>query len=391
MSHPGLVGLTEASRDGGRAMRAYLGALLDYSDEALLAFDADGHTLLVRNAAASRFLGWDADAVEPQRSTLPAVLSALAGGAAASADVAARLLDTVGAGDVFTHVVGGGTAPPVLVAARPYQDTAVKCTLVKLSEASAAPGATSDPWRRACSQQRRPPCSPARWVARHQLTRWTVPPVGLPSASPALSDDVFSTYGVSRAGASEPGAPRRARRKSMLVRTTRPDAIWRLIADPDAEKILLASESLSSWDAFELAKVTKHRPLATFALWSLQRSGLLAHFRIPQDRLMAMIGHIESCYPDNPYHNRVHATDVMRSIHFLLTATPPGILDEEQRLALYIGAAAHDVEHGGVTNGFLCATDVRCSCCPRHALQRVVTPAPDCRGLAARRMRARML
>jgi 3'5'-cyclic nucleotide phosphodiesterase len=157
------------------------------------------------------------------------------------------------------------------------------------------------------------------------------------------------------------GTAVRARRKSLLARSEKPDAIWSIIADPIAKQLLLASESLNTWNAFKLAKATKHRPLATFALWCLQRSGLMAHFNIPEDRLTAMMSHVESHYPDNPYHNRVHAADVMRSIHFLLTVTPAGLLDAEQRLALYIGAAAHDVEHGGVTNSFLCATNVRTS------------------------------
>jgi 3'5'-cyclic nucleotide phosphodiesterase len=172
----------------------------------------------------------------------------------------------------------------------------------------------------------------------------------LPTARPRASSPGLA---VGNAG------PVRARRKSLVARVATPEAIWNIIADPVAEQLLLASENLNTWDAFALARATKHRPLATFALWCLNRSGLLAHFNIPEDRLTSMMTHVESDYPDNPYHNRVHATDVMRSVHFLLTATPPSLLDEEQRLALYIGAAAHDVEHGGVTNSFLCATNVR--------------------------------
>jgi 3'5'-cyclic nucleotide phosphodiesterase len=85
----------------------------------------------------------------------------------------------------------------------------------------------------------------------------------------------------------------------------------------------------------------------------------VSFFRIPEDRLISFLVALESRYSDNPYHNRVHAADVTRSIHCVLDSGMSAYFDEEQQLALYIGAAAHDAEHSGLSNAFLCATNVR--------------------------------
>ncbi len=78
---------------------------------------------------------------------------------------------------------------------------------------------------------------------------------------------------------------------------------------------------------------------------------------------------IEDGYPDNPYHNRVHAADVLRSFHVLLhrggvleaVTKGGGALNSEQQatneendghpaasarlIACYLAAIVHDYEH----------------------------------------------
>ena len=137
------------------------------------------------------------------------------------------------------------------------------------------------------------------------------------------------------------------------------NTILTVLKDSTANSLLSVSENLAKWDAFEVDKVTDGNSVAVFTLWCLRHAGLVQHFEILEDRLVAFLVALQARYPDNPYHNRIHAADVTRSIHCMLCHGMNRYLDEEQQLALYIGAAAHDAEHGGLSNAFLCATNVR--------------------------------
>jgi hypothetical protein len=138
--------------------------------------------------------------------------------------------------------------------------------------------------------------------------------------------------------------------------------VWTLLADPTVQTMLEGSEKLDLWDAFEFDHATLHHPLTAYTLWALRQSRLIQHFNIPEDKLVSFLGKLEHGYIDNPYHNRIHAADVTRSIHYMFAAGMNKYFTEEQQLALYIGAAAHDAEHGGLSNTYLCATNV-CSPC----------------------------
>lgn len=135
--------------------------------------------------------------------------------------------------------------------------------------------------------------------------------------------------------------------------------IWAIAANPAVDEVLSDSDQLQHWDAYRLDALTKRHPLATFAMWCLRSAGLIQYFNIPEDRLAAFLAVLETRYSDNPYHNKVHAADVTRSIHVMLRLGMAQYFTEVQQLALYIAAAAHDAEHGGLSNAFLVATNVR--------------------------------
>lgn len=68
---------------------------------------------------------------------------------------------------------------------------------------------------------------------------------------------------------------------------------------------------------------------------------------------------VEAGYRDNPYHNRTHAADVLQTMHALLTrgGLVPHYADPLTQLACYLAAATHDLEHVGLTNDFLIASN----------------------------------
>ncbi|XP_012772522.3 cGMP-inhibited 3',5'-cyclic phosphodiesterase 3A [Maylandia zebra] len=128
-------------------------------------------------------------------------------------------------------------------------------------------------------------------------------------------------------------------------------------------------------------------------------TGLFETFRIPVREFMNYFHSLENGYRDIPYHNRIHATDVLHAVWYLTTQPVPGlptlltengvhtdsqngitpgatgflvskmnpVLQEGygclaglipalELMALYVAAAMHDYDHPGRTNAFLVAT-----------------------------------
>ncbi|XP_078004628.1 cGMP-inhibited 3',5'-cyclic phosphodiesterase 3B isoform X2 [Phascolarctos cinereus] len=132
-----------------------------------------------------------------------------------------------------------------------------------------------------------------------------------------------------------------------------------------------------------------------------QDTGLMDMFKIPVPEFVNYFHALENGYRDIPYHNRVHATDVLHAVWYLTTRPIPGFKQIRQDLvkvirteyssglspvrisytsskscpmtdpnygcvalnipalelmALYVAAAMHDYDHPGRTNAFLVAT-----------------------------------
>ncbi|XP_003341503.2 cGMP-inhibited 3',5'-cyclic phosphodiesterase 3B [Monodelphis domestica] len=132
-----------------------------------------------------------------------------------------------------------------------------------------------------------------------------------------------------------------------------------------------------------------------------QDTGLMEMFKIPVPEFVRYFHALENGYRDIPYHNRIHATDVLHAVWYLTTRPIPGFKQIRQDLvkvirteystglspirisytsskscpmtdpnygcvalnipalelmALYVAAAMHDYDHPGRTNAFLVAT-----------------------------------
>ncbi|XP_051917495.1 cGMP-inhibited 3',5'-cyclic phosphodiesterase 3A-like isoform X2 [Hippocampus zosterae] len=130
-------------------------------------------------------------------------------------------------------------------------------------------------------------------------------------------------------------------------------------------------------------------------------TGLFQTFKIPIQEFMNYFHALENGYRDIPYHNRVHATDVLHAVWYLTTQPVPGLpnfiadhssasdsdsdsgithshmgflvsktytvsengygclsglIPALELMALYVAAAMHDYDHPGRTNAFLVAT-----------------------------------
>ncbi|KAG9267172.1 cGMP-inhibited 3',5'-cyclic phosphodiesterase B isoform X3 [Astyanax mexicanus] len=166
-------------------------------------------------------------------------------------------------------------------------------------------------------------------------------------------------------------------------------------------------EKLNSWNfqIFDLMDRTggkTGRILSYVAYTLFQDTGLFEIFKIPVREFMTYFCALENGYRDIPYHNRVHATDVLHAVWYLTTRPIPGfqqihnehvtgsdtdsdsgispgrvsyasskscsISDNSygcltwnvpalELMALYVAAAMHDYDHPGRTNAFLVATN----------------------------------
>ncbi|KAJ8006759.1 hypothetical protein DPEC_G00110550 [Dallia pectoralis] len=195
-----------------------------------------------------------------------------------------------------------------------------------------------------------------------------------------------------------------------------------LLPPPEGTQPILAPEplvmleleplmsQLNSWNfpIFNLVDKTNGRTgciLSQVSYRLFEDTGLFETFKIPIIEFMNYFYALENGYRDIPYHNRIHATDVLHAVWYLTTQAVPGLPNlsdhgsdsdsdsglltpshpsqashtgflvskmsadiEEgygrlsdlipalELMALYVAAAMHDYDHPGRTNAFLVAT-----------------------------------
>uniref|UniRef100_A0A672JHW6 Phosphodiesterase n=1 Tax=Salarias fasciatus TaxID=181472 RepID=A0A672JHW6_SALFA len=177
--------------------------------------------------------------------------------------------------------------------------------------------------------------------------------------------------------------------------------------DPMLEEHESLMERMNTWNfqIFDLVDKTggKTGRILSYVTYTLfQDMCLFEIFKIPVREFMTYFCALENGYRDIPYHNRVHATDVLHAVWYLTTRPIPGfqqihsehvtgsdtdsdsgispgrisyassksssISDDSygclawnipalELMALYVAAAMHDYDHPGRTNAFLVATN----------------------------------
>ncbi|KAM4675651.1 cGMP-inhibited 3',5'-cyclic phosphodiesterase 3A [Discoglossus pictus] len=207
-------------------------------------------------------------------------------------------------------------------------------------------------------------------------------------------------------------------RKGSVCRTYRSDSIVLHPLIPTEDKPILAPDPLiienveslmgeiNNWNFPIFDFVEKMGPrcgqiLSQVSYRLFEDMGLLETFKIPAREFMNYFHALESGYRDIPYHNRIHATDVLHAVWYLSTQAIPGLqvvvndhgsasdsdsdsgithghmgyvfskmynssedkygclsgnIPSLELMALYVAAAMHDYDHPGRTNAFLVAT-----------------------------------
>jgi len=105
--------------------------------------------------------------------------------------------------------------------------------------------------------------------------------------------------------------------------------------------------------AFSLERSSNGLPLSTLGFYIFTELGLVRRFNISEKKLMMFLLMIEDGYPNNMYHNRTHAADVLQSMYLLMINALEGCLGDLELLAGVVAAICHDYKHIGVNNDFL--------------------------------------
>ncbi|MGH0165136.1 UNVERIFIED_CONTAM: hypothetical protein FKN15_060237 [Acipenser sinensis] len=207
-------------------------------------------------------------------------------------------------------------------------------------------------------------------------------------------------------------------REGSVCRSYRPDTLILHPLMPPEDKPILAAEplvmehlhpimeQLNNWNfpIFDLVERTGGKCgciLSQVSYKLFEDTGLFETFKIPVREFINYFHALENGYRDIPYHNRIHATDVLHAVWYLTTQQIPGLpsalndhgsvsdsdsdsgithghmgyvvsktysatedhygclsanIPALELMALYVAAAMHDYDHPGRTNAFLVAT-----------------------------------
>jgi hypothetical protein len=110
---------------------------------------------------------------------------------------------------------------------------------------------------------------------------------------------------------------------------------------------------LQNWDAnmLELRHECAGRPLFMVFLAVLRK--FMLDLRLPKEKLHAFASAIDAGYLKNHYHNSCHGADVVNSANVFVTQfAPKCTYSSLELLSLFVSAAIHDIDHGGLNNNY---------------------------------------
>ncbi|GMI10241.1 hypothetical protein TrLO_g6743 [Triparma laevis f. longispina] len=116
------------------------------------------------------------------------------------------------------------------------------------------------------------------------------------------------------------------------------------------------------FDVFELHRITNNHSLWFIGMILFEHYKVIDIFQINTTHLSNFLLYLEENYchdkgAPNPYHNSIHAADVLQTTaHFCTTGPVQKRLRVIHGFALFIAAMGHDYRHPGKTNAFLIHT-----------------------------------
>eukprot|EP00002_Diphylleia_rotans_P016194 TRINITY_DN3149_c0_g1_i3.p1 TRINITY_DN3149_c0_g1~~TRINITY_DN3149_c0_g1_i3.p1 ORF type:complete len:782 (+),score=144.11 TRINITY_DN3149_c0_g1_i3:43-2388(+) len=109
-----------------------------------------------------------------------------------------------------------------------------------------------------------------------------------------------------------------------------------------------------NWDVFELNVITQGRALQIVAVHLFRKHKFVSKFKIDEEKMINFFAAIEGGYGKKiPYHNNMHAADVLLSVEHLLTSEPfKSHISDIELFGALLAACVHDYNHPGLNNAF---------------------------------------
>jgi len=149
---------------------------------------------------------------------------------------------------------------------------------------------------------------------------------------------------------------RKGRVKHLLKGTAQNNNILKISnLNPSINKWLKHADSWDKFDVWQFANAADGFPLSILFLHYMEQGNLFTRCAINRNAFINFVRQLEQGYNDVPYHNNIHATDVLHAAHFMMKSKVFSEACERVpllRLACYLAAAAHDFRHPGTNNEY---------------------------------------
>ncbi len=107
-------------------------------------------------------------------------------------------------------------------------------------------------------------------------------------------------------------------------------------------------------DVFAIDEYTNGHDLFVTAYTLMVKYDFVNKFNIPEQVLINFLKEVESGYHPNPYHNSMHAADVLQVVHYTIAKGGASeFLKDEEIFSVLLSAIIHDYDHPGLNNAFL--------------------------------------
>uniref|UniRef100_H2Y9V8 Phosphodiesterase n=1 Tax=Ciona savignyi TaxID=51511 RepID=H2Y9V8_CIOSA len=118
-------------------------------------------------------------------------------------------------------------------------------------------------------------------------------------------------------------------------------------------------EGIDMWggiDLFKIADISNNRPLTSVMYTICKKRDMFVKFKLSPVKFLTYMMTLEDHYREVPYHNSLHAADVVQSVHVLLSsAALDSVFTDLEILSALIASAMHDVDHPGLSNQYHCS------------------------------------
>lgn len=128
-----------------------------------------------------------------------------------------------------------------------------------------------------------------------------------------------------------------------------------LSVDVRKESIMAVVERIDLWnyDVFVLSKLLGNHALLLSAWALFHRHGFFGEFKVPETVFNNFFREVQVGYQMNPYHNAMHACDVMQITHsIIINGKMLEKISKLDAMAAILSSAVHDLDHPGLNNAY---------------------------------------